>query len=132
MKKRLGVIEIINNSTSEKRIINIWGTLFKGDNGKLISGIYFSLTPDDIPEYWYYIHKVIKYNQNFKIGYHKEFYGEFYNIGTYGLSDTTNMGSVINSLNQYVKYIHDSKYSYFTKIDKDFQYVIDANIVEKI
>ena len=130
MKKKLGIIEIYDKASNSKiREIIVWGSLYKNDKGKLLSGIYMTFTPSEIPEYWFLIGDILKASE-FKMSYHREFYGEFYHVGIWGASDYIDMDMIISRL----KYLRGSagKYRYTILIDKDFQYVIDANIVDKL
>lgn len=132
MKKKLGIIEVRDlESKNLIKEINIWGTLFKGDSGKLIGGIYFTLKPEEMSIYWPLIHRVMQKTSISKISYHEEFYGSYYNIGMYG-TENTNFDGYLKILKMYINVVMTAKYSFKVKIDKDFQYVVDANIVEKI
>jgi len=137
MKKKIGIIEIYkldsNGLTGNliKEVV-VWGSLFKGNTGDLISGIYMAFTPDEIKEYWKFIHKTISRGYDFRLKYHKEFWGEYYHLEKWGKSDKINIDNYIHYLKYTIYNARDNKYLYKVNISKDFQYVIDANIIEKI
>ena len=133
MKKKIGELIITDTNTqSEERSI-IWGTIYKTNDGKLFGGIYISIKPEMLEISLPIIKSLMSRCSFFKLSYVSKFYGEYYSLGAYGLLDRFNYDLIIGRLG-YTQPIHDGSrcMDYEIKMYHDFQYVVDANVVDKI
>jgi len=133
MKKKLGEISIIDHNTGDiLDTLTVWGTLFKGENSKYVTGgIYVSFKPENIDTEFPLIKKLMDKHNGLRLKFNSEFWGEYYNLGTYGNPKYTDFEQIIRAIKQVNCYSFD-KYDVQVKIQHNFQYVVDANIVEKI
>jgi len=130
MKKKIGEIEFTIKSSGDKRTVSIWGILFKGDRGDMIGGVYYCIKPEEYDSLKPFIDETLKLKR-FEAKYLKRFWGSYIRVGRYGLVNNTNFDEMIKNLG-------DISISSFNGIDvtinikNDFQYVVDANMVDKI
>jgi len=131
MKKKIGELIITDKTTQEEERSVIWGTIFKTDDNKLFGGIYLSVSPDMLNVALPMIKHLMVRCKSFRLKYTNEFYGEYFNLGSYGLLSKWNYDFIIGRL-AYTESIEEDNYEYEIKMYHDFQYVIDANVVDKI
>jgi hypothetical protein len=91
-KGQPGPLEQAITGAKIKEVI-VWGSLFKGDTGTLISGVYVAFTPEEVKLYWDYIHRMMSYDKDFKLTYHDEFWGEYYHLEKWGRADKIDIDS---------------------------------------
>ena len=131
MKKKVGVVEVIHKKTNEKKEIPIWGILFEGNNNKMVGGVYYNIKPDLLDEFFPFVSESLQRVMDFSMDYHKEFWGEYWRIGKYGNPKYINFDGIIRNF-KLLPILETCDYAFRVKIDKDFQYVVDANVLEKI
>ena len=133
MKKKLGEIKIIDHNTKEELdVLTVWGTLFKGEHSKYVTGgVYVSFKPDNINEEFPLIKTMMKRCKGLKLKYNDEFWGEYYNLGIYGNPKYINFDDIITGIKRVNNHFYNN-YDVEVRINHNFQYVVDANIVEKI
>jgi len=133
MKKKLG--EIILRDHETKKVLDtltVWGTLFKGENSKYVTGgVYVSFKPENIDAEFPLIKKLMAKNTDLRLKYNAEFWGEYYNLGTYGNPKYKDFEQSIRFIKLVNGYFFEN-YDIEVKIKHNFQYVVDANIVESI
>jgi len=131
MKKKLGQIDIKNTKTNKESKMVIWGTLFKTGKGSLYGGVYFTLSPEQIDYFFPFVKQVLERCSAFKMSYKSEFYGEYYQIGGFGHTKYADFDDMIFSIKS-IRNMTIKDYELTVNLNKSFQYVIDANIVDKI
>ena len=130
MKKKVGEIIFTIQSSGDKRVIPIWGTMFKGDRGDFIGGIYYSVKPEEYDGLKPFIDETLKIYR-FEERLIRKFWGDYISIRRYGLLKNVNFDKILDEIKGISLTSFDG-IDVEIKINKEFQYVIDANIVENI
>ena len=133
MRKKLGEI-FIKKKGKDYKSIKIWGSCWKSDmdDGDFMGGVAINIGLDDIHDLTEMVLDVMNKCPAYRLQYKESEYGDKYSLNIYSKLSGRTLEWAVNRLKNIKGKDTDKDIEWEFKVDKNFKYVVDSNILKNI
>lgn len=131
MRKKLGIISI--KKGDESKTLNIWGSCWKNEDRdkEFWGGISVNIDIEDINDFFPMVTGIMRKCPAFKLDYKEGNYGDKYRLSVYSKLSGKTLEWAVSRLKN-INGKSKSGLEWEIKVDYNFKYVIDSNILKNI
>jgi len=136
MRKKVGEISVINSSSIfpyhlKKYKINIWGDIYKSNDGTLLGGVHFNISPSIIEDMYPFVQQLLEVCGGYRFKEINDQFGHRFRVSYFGALKDFDANAIVETLNEVPEYEDDENRISIT-ISKNYDFVLESKVIKDL